>query len=231
VTNKTVIQRTANTNAIQVNRYDAQGNLKSSEVDSKSWEDRDTQKYEWTDKDDPPAEVHSTPADDRLEKFFSAPGDIDQTPAGTPGAAVDKDALVLASSERRDVPAVCWSGTHVEEEAGKDAEHRTTTKMDGSQWSRSGESVWISSSAVSNNDPTSPTSNVTVLPLKAVENGDALPPILPNGSTPVVITSPAPAPAPQQEQQPPLSVEERRKRRSLESQARRQAAAATAISS
>lgn len=234
VTNKTVIQRTANTNAVQVNRYDAEGNLKSSEVDSESWEERDTQKYEWTDKDEPPVPVSSgpTPADERLERFFSAPGE-DGTATQTPGSAgpVSQDALVLASSERRDVPAVCWSGTHVEEESAKDEDHKTTTKMDGLQWSRSGESVWISSSIVNKNgaavsSPSSPP-KLTILPLKATENGFVDAPILmPQVSPPVAKSTPV---IPQQlqqqqQQQPTLSIEERRKKRCMESSARKSAA-------
>lgn len=54
VTNKTVVQRTANTTSTHVNKYDTEGNLKSSEVDSESWEERDTKNYQWSDPADRP---------------------------------------------------------------------------------------------------------------------------------------------------------------------------------
>jgi len=108
VTNKTVVQRTANTNAVQVNKYDADGNLKSSDIDSTSWEDRDTRNYQWSNKEEPPAEAMAAPpTDDRIEQFFSSVGDQQQQQQGTDG---DKSAVVLATTERRDVPAVTWSG-------------------------------------------------------------------------------------------------------------------------
>lgn len=42
---------------------------------------------------------------------------------------------------------VCWLCYKVDDLEG--SEQHMTTKMDGSQWSRSGESVWISSGPVS----------------------------------------------------------------------------------
>lgn len=46
---------------MQVNKYDAEGNLKSStEVDKDSWEDRDTKTYEWSKPDDRPPTPSAT---------------------------------------------------------------------------------------------------------------------------------------------------------------------------
>jgi hypothetical protein len=180
------MQRTANTNAVHVNRYDAAGNLKSSAVDSTSWEDRDTQCYEWANDDEPPpGAVASSAVDDRLERFFSCPSEVVDggTETSNNGLHDGGEALVLTSSERRDVPAVSWSGTQVEHEldAVGGTEHRMTTKLDGSQWSRSGESVWISSSVVenNNNDVTASKCPTTVVPVgkqlqqPLIEGGEA----------------------------------------------------------
>ena len=108
VTNKTIIQRTTNTNAVQVNKYDADGRLKSSDMDSTSWEDRDTQSYEWSNREQPPAEALAAPAtDERFEQFFSSADQQQQEQQLTGG---DQSSLVLTTAEHRDVPAVSWSG-------------------------------------------------------------------------------------------------------------------------
>ena len=110
VTNKTVVQRTTNTNAVQVNKYDAAGNLKSSDIDSTSWEDRDTQSYQWSNREQPPSEALAPPpTDDRIEQFFAAAEQQQQQDdQGTDG---NRSALVLTTAERRDVPAVTWTGS------------------------------------------------------------------------------------------------------------------------
>jgi len=106
VTNKTVIQRTSNTNATQVNKYDLQGNLKSSDIDTSTWEDRDTQSYEWSDKQQPPADALAPPpTDSRVDQFFSTADHHQQR-----GTGEDQTAVVLTTAERCDVPAVHWTG-------------------------------------------------------------------------------------------------------------------------
>jgi len=110
-TNKTIIQRTTNTNAVQVNRYDAQGNLKSSDIDTSSWEDRNTQSYTWSKREEPPPEALAPPpTDPRFEQFFASADQPHQQPRTTDGSQ-SSSALVLTTAERRDVPAVSWSGT------------------------------------------------------------------------------------------------------------------------
>jgi len=110
ITNKTVIQRTANTNAVQVNKYDAEGNLKSSDIDSRSWEDRDTQNYEWSNQQQPPPEaLTAPPTDERIEQFFASAG-AEQQQQQSRRTDGDQSSLVLTSAECRDVPAVSWSG-------------------------------------------------------------------------------------------------------------------------
>jgi len=95
---------------VQVNKYDTEGNLKSSDIDSTSWEDRDTQSYEWSNKEQPPPEAFAPPpTDDRIEQFFATAEQQQQLQQqGTVG---DQSALVLTTAERRDVPAVSWSGS------------------------------------------------------------------------------------------------------------------------
>jgi len=88
---------------VQVNKYDLDGNLKSSDIDSTSWEDRDTQNYSWSNKDEPPPEALAPPPpDDRIEQFFSS---AEQQHQRTDG---DQSALVLTTAA--DVPAVSWTG-------------------------------------------------------------------------------------------------------------------------
>ena len=84
----------------------------------------------------------------------------------------------------------------VDEKAG--LEDHTTTKMDGSQWSRSGEAVWISSSVAG---PVSPSKT------KAIVSA--------NGPTGAGDSSPGGG----------LSVEERRRRRCMENRSRKVVAA------
>jgi len=114
-TNKTITQRTTNTNAVQVNKYDAQGNLKSSDIDSTSWEDRDTQSYAWSNREQPPPEALAPPpSDERFEQFFAAADHHQQQQQQQQQPRTDgaqSSALVLTTAERRDVPAVSWSGT------------------------------------------------------------------------------------------------------------------------
>ena len=94
---------------MQVNKYDTEGNLKSSDIDSTSWEDRDTQSYEWSNKQEPPPEAFAPPpSDDRIEQFFAT---AEQQPQQQQGTGGDQSALVLTTAERRDVPAVSWSGS------------------------------------------------------------------------------------------------------------------------
>jgi len=108
-TNKTVVQRTSNTNAVQVNKYDAEGKLKSTDINSTSWEDRDTQCYEWSNKQQPPPEALAPPpTDDRIEQFFNA---AEQQQQQQEEATGDQSALVLKTTDSRDVPAVSWTGT------------------------------------------------------------------------------------------------------------------------
>jgi len=108
VTNKTVVQRTTNTNAVQVNKYDVEGNLKSSDIDSMSWEDRDTQSYQWRNREQPPPEALAPPpTDDRIEQFF-ATAQQQHPQQRTDG---DQAAVVLTKTGGRDVPAVSWSGS------------------------------------------------------------------------------------------------------------------------
>ena len=108
-TNRTIVQRTTNTNAVQVNKYDIEGNLKSSDIQSTSWEDRDTQSYAWSNRDQPPPEVLAPPpTDERIEQFFAAV-EQQQPQQQTDG---DQSALALTTAQRRDVPAaVSWTGT------------------------------------------------------------------------------------------------------------------------
>ena len=85
-----------------MNKYDLDGNLKSSDIDSTSWEDRDTQNYAWSNKDQPPPEALAPPpTDDRIEQFFSSAEQQQRTDG-------DQSALVLTTA---DVPAVSWTGT------------------------------------------------------------------------------------------------------------------------
>jgi len=124
-TNKTIVQRTTNTNAVQVNKYDIDGNLKSSDIDSTTWEDRDTQSYSWSNRQDPPAEALAPPpSDDRIEQFFSnADHHHQQQQQRSDG---DESAVVLTTAERRDVPAVSWSGTTASHQVKK--RHRTAER-------------------------------------------------------------------------------------------------------
>jgi len=96
-----------------VNKYDAAGSLKSTAIDSTSWEDRDTQSYQWSNKDQPPADALAPPpTDERFEQFFSsAEHHQGQGPGHQQGPGGDQSALALAKTERSDVPAVSWSGT------------------------------------------------------------------------------------------------------------------------
>ena len=112
VSNKTIIQRTTDTNAIQVNKYDAEGNLKSSDIETTSWEDRDTQSYQWSNQEEPPPQALAPPpTDERIEQFFAS-ADQQQQKQHHQGTDGEQAAVVLTTAERRDVPAaVSWSGS------------------------------------------------------------------------------------------------------------------------
>ena len=131
VTNKTIVQRTANTNAVQVNKYDADGNLKSSDIDSTSWEDRDTESYQWSNKEQPPAEALRPPAtDQRIEQFFAGAAEHhhqqqQQQPQPQQAGDGNQSALMLTTAERRDVPAVSWSGVTSNQQVGRAGRCRT----------------------------------------------------------------------------------------------------------
>ena len=51
---KRILRNTWRGNAVQVNCYDAAGRLQSSETDKKTYQDHDTEYYNWTDRDPPP---------------------------------------------------------------------------------------------------------------------------------------------------------------------------------
>jgi hypothetical protein len=134
VSNKTVVQRTTNTESVHVNKYDADGNLKSSDVDTQSWEERDTKSYEWSKPADQP------PSDKQLDEKAAAVegGSVAETtgtvalpgPAAlaAPGQELSVETLLasepatsasggatLVMTTTDFVPGVTWSGTTVQQ--------------------------------------------------------------------------------------------------------------------
>lgn len=123
-------------NAVQVNCYDADGTLKSKEMDQDSWEERDTHNYEWSGGKKPPEVEWVLDEEEAKRSVF-----IGDQQAIEPDAADGTNVIILTSSDVCNAPAIQWTGTVEESEVNPDSEHKMSTKLDGSKWVRSKESV------------------------------------------------------------------------------------------
>jgi len=111
---------------------------------------------------------------------------------------------------------LCMHLRKVDEAAGR--EQRLTTKMEGSQWSRSGEAVWISSSSSGGPAAAVSSSSAKTLPAIDAANGRA------------AATAAATTVGGDGGGGGALSVDERRRRRCMENRSRKAAATGTSNS-
>ena len=134
-----------------MSHYDADGNRKYTNTDNESWEETDTQHYH---QDGPSQLVELGPStpDNQIRQNSSAEENF---------MASDGKTVILSSSEVCDGPVVRWSDTAVDEESGETLDLKAKVKTDGCSWSRSEESVCISTS---NKNP-----NFAASPLKAIK--------------------------------------------------------------
>ena len=137
-TNKMVVCKKLNCNAVQVNCYDADGNLKWTDSDKQSWEESDIQHYEWSDNEEKPIEVDVIEGchkkcifdGDQSKKEFLSDGRV----------------LVLTKTEVCSTPCVTWTGTDVESSSDPNRDLKRTTKTEGSKQVHCEESVWMTTS-------------------------------------------------------------------------------------
>lgn len=135
---RTIVSRTSNVNAVQVNCYDADGNLKSKDMDQNSWEERDTHNYEWDGGEKPPQVDAVLKEEEAGRRVFNGECQAIETKDDS------SNTIVLTSTNVCNTPSISWTGTVNESEVNPDSERSSATKLEGSKWIHSEESVSMS---------------------------------------------------------------------------------------
>lgn len=104
-------------------------------MDQDSWEERDTHNYEWSGGKKPP-EVEAVLDEEEASRRVFIGDQLAIEPDGD-----GTNVIILTSSDVSNAPAIQWTGTVEEAETKPDGEHNTSTKLEGSKFVRSKESV------------------------------------------------------------------------------------------
>lgn len=110
-------------------------------MDQNSWEERDTHNYEWSGDKRPPPEVDTVLKEEEASRrVFNGESQAIESQDDSSGT------MVLTSCNVCNTPSIVWTGTVNETVSNPDGpgERSSATKLEGSKWVHSEESVSVS---------------------------------------------------------------------------------------